>query len=406
MSTIRCVTGTIFLFFFLYTVDFSFVPAGIKTRMIVGGLGCCYMLYRGITRWRFTTPVLCLCLSMALWALFVTIYNTTQDLYWPRQMVLTLIYLMGAIFIIELLQFENVQELLYFIIICILINNLLAFSGMLSPSFSKFIYDLQDFELSPLYMNRAFGLGNVFFSGGYISGLGLIIVCYLYTTKYLSFRNFVLIYLVILISGLFIARTTIVGIIGLIQLLMSKGGKYAMPLISLILGVLILFPLIEMCMSSILGSSYTSWAFELTDNFLKSGTFETSSTNTLNSMYKIVPEDVKTWIIGDGLMNNPDMSYYKHTDVGYYRLVFSIGLPGLALFLALYIMNLRQIYRYSKKKSIDRSFCCILFIYILAVLLKGIIEILPVLFLIGYNNFYNSKKEYAKHLYYEVLTQK
>lgn len=57
----------------------------------------------------------------------------------------------------------------------------------------------------------------------------------------------------------------------------------------------------------------------------------------------VFPDNIKTWIIGDGYMENPYVSdpyyvgprwhgYYMATDVGYLRFIFYFGLIGLSIF--------------------------------------------------------------------------
>lgn len=59
----------------------------------------------------------------------------------------------------------------------------------------------------------------------------------------------------------------------------------------------------------------------------------------------IFPDNLKTWFLGDGYLNNPFDTepyytgidwhgYYQNTDVGYLRFIFYFGLFGLILFCA------------------------------------------------------------------------
>ena len=62
----------------------------------------------------------------------------------------------------------------------------------------------------------------------------------------------------------------------------------------------------------------SNFGFELFNNYLKSGELTTSSTRSMMYMYRF-PEDIKTWIIGDGYFENPYMPgyYYMRTDIGF-----------------------------------------------------------------------------------------
>lgn len=59
----------------------------------------------------------------------------------------------------------------------------------------------------------------------------------------------------------------------------------------------------------------------------------------------VFPDNLKTWIIGDGYFSNPyntdpfyigtrSRGYYMGTDVGYLRFIFYFGLIGLSAFIA------------------------------------------------------------------------
>ena len=82
------------------------------------------------------------------------------------------------------------------------------------------------------------------------------------------------------------------------------------------------------------------------------------------NMY-VWPDNLKTWMIGDGYFNNPldtnpyyigrgaGAAYYMHTDVGYCRFLFYFGLTGLVLFI-LYFYKVASVCatRLSRYKSL------------------------------------------------------
>lgn len=73
------------------------------------------------------------------------------------------------------------------------------------------------------------------------------------------------------------------------------------------------------------------------------GYWETNSNNILKNMI-VFPDNFKTWVIGDGYIENPTGrdpyyvgptygGYYMGTDIGYLRFIFYFGLIGLSMFL-------------------------------------------------------------------------
>ena len=85
------------------------------------------------------------------------------------------------------------------------------------------------------------------------------------------------------------------------------------------------------------------FAFEGFFSLWEKGEWQTNSNSILADMF-IFPDNVKTWIIGDGYFDNPkDLDpyfigevtggFYMGTDVGYCRFLFYFGLMGLGAFM-------------------------------------------------------------------------
>lgn len=94
------------------------------------------------------------------------------------------------------------------------------------------------------------------------------------------------------------------------------------------------------------------FGFEGFFSLVETGKWETNSNNILKTMV-VWPDNAKTWIIGDGYIENPlDNSlssydpyyvgptyhgYYKQTDIGYCRYIFYFGIIGLSIFCLYFI---------------------------------------------------------------------
>lgn len=99
------------------------------------------------------------------------------------------------------------------------------------------------------------------------------------------------------------------------------------------------------------------FGFEGFFSMAETGEWRTNSNDILKNMI-VWPDNLKTWIIGDGYINNPlDISldtfdpyyvgptyhgYYKGTDIGYLRYIFYFGVIGLAAF-SLYLIQVCKI---------------------------------------------------------------
>ena len=84
------------------------------------------------------------------------------------------------------------------------------------------------------------------------------------------------------------------------------------------------------------------FAFEGFFNLAETGEWEIDSNEKLKAMI-VFPDNMKTWVIGDGYFENPYHTdpyyigyqpggYYMGTDIGYCRFIFYFGLVGLFAF--------------------------------------------------------------------------
>lgn len=89
-----------------------------------------------------------------------------------------------------------------------------------------------------------------------------------------------------------------------------------------------------------------SWAFELFINYGSDGYIESESTNQLKDMY-LFPDNIKTWLIGDGRSISDTGFFYMGSDVGYIRSIFYWGLTGSFIY---YVVQYR-LYRIFSKIS-------------------------------------------------------
>ena len=89
------------------------------------------------------------------------------------------------------------------------------------------------------------------------------------------------------------------------------------------------------------------FAFEGFFSLAEKGTWEVHSNEILKNMV-VFPDEIKTWIIGNGYFENPyDIEpyytgvrwrgFYQNTDIGYLRFIFYFGVFGLITFIAYFI---------------------------------------------------------------------
>ena len=188
-----------------------------------------------------------------------------------------------------------------------------------------------------------------------------------------------------------IARTTTVGV-GLaiaywIYTLFAPGEKQGKKTLWLwligttVAALLIIIPLYN---TNPVFKANTRFAFEGFFSLAETGEWNVRSNNILKNMY-VFPDNLKTWLIGDGYIENPIVTdpyytgeviggYYMGTDVGYLRFIFYFGIFGVLAFIAFFV----AITKNCTKKFPAQS---ILFILFLLVNLAGWFKVSTDIFL-------------------------
>lgn len=385
------------VFFYIYSVSFTFIPVNVSTTLMFGVVGFILFIAKflltnsTLMHKRYLIFLFFVLLSSLMVFISVTV-NQTQDL----EMLILVIYMavtfFSSYFVITTLKkiqyqvdFVSVSTL---IINVIFIQSVIALSMFYMPWFGDLINQIQrltDSEsdiISNVNTFRITGFGTRFFEAGVISGFGLLLIGMQIRNNYynnlliLSFK-----FLFIMIIGSMMARTTLIGaLLGLLLIVLPKSSKPSLSLFKkrlLFLSSVIFLPVV---LFSVLMNNKNfkevmepvfNFAFEAFINYFEQGTLESKSTNHLKEMY-IFPSNLKTWLIGDGYWLNPVGSgYYMHTDVGYLRMIYFFGIPGLILFFLINYFSINLADDIESKKVIS-----LIFITYLALLnLKGYIDI-------------------------------
>lgn len=165
------------------------------------------------------------------------------------------------------------------------------------------------------------------------------------------------------IIGNIIARSTIVGtIIALVVIIymavfVRLDIKLIKKLSAIIIGAIVICTYLY-AINPMFRSNFR-FGFEGFFSLAEKGEWQTNSNDILKKMI-VWPNNLKTWIIGDGYLNNPaDKSlntydpyfvgkfhgYYMGTDIGYLRYIFYFGLIGLITFSIFFIKACEMLIR-------------------------------------------------------------
>lgn len=168
---------------------------------------------------------------------------------------------------------------------------------------------------------------------------------------------YILAFLIISVFGSMIARTTSVGIILSIVLWIlyscfrnNSSYENESPSLfkTLIIALLIVLPVIIVFYH--INSGFREnlrFGFEGYFSLAEQGEWNVRSNKMLFSMV-VWPDNIKTWMIGDGYFSQPQndyyyvgpiYDYYMGTDVGYSRFIFYFGILGLIAFSSVFIAS-------------------------------------------------------------------
>ncbi len=179
---------------------------------------------------------------------------------------------------------------------------------------------------------RMVGVGAGFFQSGILNSFALVMISSLIISPKTNNKEKNILYLfIILISvlGLFSSRSTIIGILISLLLIVFNIYKSRVVIYSSILMVLLLLVLMPI-INNLFGNSRLFDLFKFGTQFIFdfNNSQASQSTGELNDMWEIWPNSLKTWLIGDAKYRDGTL-YYMHTDVGYARIVYAIGFFGL-----------------------------------------------------------------------------
>lgn len=368
-----------FILFFLYVanIQFVFLPDRIRTRLVVSVIGLLYYFFQfgGKDCYKIKNVAL-LIVPLTLSMLMSMVVNQSSQYWFLQYVALQLIFMFGAVFVIDYGRLQSLPSLLFNFLIYVCIQDIIAFVSFQVPMVASLMRMVQVSELSDermqLFEMRAVGFGEfVVFGGGVWIAIGLLCLTLLYKLKRIKTFFFVAIYIFLLGTGLFVARTSLTGFFSLILLLFPlKKGWYKVALMVVFVGII--FVSLQYLSKNFESRGLnTSYAYEIFNKFSDSGELQSNSYDSTRRMWKILPASASTWIIGDAKYEDERGGYYMHTDVGYLRVIFYGGLIGLFFYL-LYIFKIAKLtYLRSGRNDNIKYFMGIYYVMVLLWMWKG-----------------------------------
>ena len=367
--------------FYFFPFEFTFLP-GVNTKMTMAGVGLVLYaidLAKGrapqINKEGFIVAVLGVMVSLC--GVSSVIVNNTNDYTYASYFVSMFVWLSGAYTTIKIVKwlhgYVSVELICNYLIgVCVgqcilalIIDSFPAFKLLVD----RFVVGFDFVETDTLTKaNRIYGIGAGLDVAGTRFATVLVMISFLLQRLSDSrYKKYMWVYLVafLLISvvGNMMARTTTVGIIvalsywvissGILRLSLYKDSVRVWKYLLISLCVAIPF-MVYLYSANEQFHDNIRFAFEGFFSLAEKGQWETNSNNILKNMI-VFPDNVQTWLIGDGYIENPTGrdpyyvgptygGYYKGTDIGYLRFIFYFGIIGLFTFI-LYFYKVAQVCR-------------------------------------------------------------
>ncbi|MBQ6198626.1 MAG: hypothetical protein IJK44_05270 [Bacteroidales bacterium] len=360
--------------FYLFPVAFYFLPDAINTKIIIAGFGVLAFFYDGVSSRSFIIPrqllyAGLLAVFFSLWCFYCITKNNTDDLSYANYWISFFTWIFGGYGVCFLLRnmagkADLATITFYFALVCVS-QCIIAEWIDYSPSFRVLVDSVfnqgQEFFQE---VKRLYGIGAALDPAGVRFSVTLTLMAHQMSSngEVINKTGLSLFYFsaffIIVIIGSMIARTTWLGAgIGLAYMIVSYlslnngylSGKQVQ-FWSLFIGLALLTLIVSVILYNTNPNFRSSlrFAFEGFFNWAETGVFRTDSTDKLNNVMWIWPQDTRSWIIGTGLFEN----FVYSTDIGYCRFTLYCGIPGLAIFSVFFIYNGWALFRRFKSLSI------------------------------------------------------
>lgn len=312
-------------------------------------------------------------LAISLMSLFTMTYNGTHDGSFATYFMSMWVWLGGAYMVVSMIRWIHgcvgVQLVANYLIAVCSIQCMFAMLFQYYPTFDSSVQSIiggKEAFMGAETGDRLHGIGCALDVAGFKFAAVLCMIGYL--IKHLRnkgetriFIIYMMCFVIISIVGNMISRSTIVGVI-LVALywlycLLLNGRKSPFVIYSFLVIAITVPIIIGLYHSSPIIHKNLRFGFEGFFSLVESGEWKTSSNDILKNMV-VFPDNLKTWLIGDGYAANPlDSSgewydpyyigpsfhgYYMQTDIGYCRYIFYFGVIGLAIFIG-YFINIFEI---------------------------------------------------------------
>lgn len=352
---------------FFFPFEFRALPPGLNTKKIMAATALVILLWKMVQKQElkadksfFYLTILAGLVSFC--GIFSVTYNSTEDYTYATYITSCWVWWGAAYTFCSFIKWVHGRLELNLIIrylatVCVF-QGIIALVMDSYPDVKRAINSVV-FQQDMVFMgnvHRLYGIGASLDVAGSRFAAVLVMLMFVLATprfekRWYEYLFYLMAFIIISVAGNMIARTTMVGvIIALLYLVYATFRKIiyqeqsSFVLWRWLGGILVIsIPLfIYSYNNDPRMQQHFRFGFEGFFNWAEKGDFNYTSNDRLKEMY-VWPDNVKTWIIGDGYFENPvdtdihytgeiTEGYYMSTDVGYSRFIFYFGIVGLLMF--------------------------------------------------------------------------
>lgn len=257
----------------------------------------------------------------------------------------------------------SVKLLMYYVVGVAVLQGIISIAMHLNPQVYDFFDSIQTLDYMAAARRaetrgtRLLGYGTAFFGAGIVYSAALVLLAYMIVAeKRSAFQTilFTLLYAFVFFVGILSARTTLIGmgvsLLLMIAILVMKREKHTKQFFIFFLLTLVSITILQTIAYSYF-PEFANWAFEAFINYSETGELRTDSSDSLSHMF-VFPDDLQTWIFGKATME------FWGTDVGYSRLLFYFGLPGLIMYF--FYSGVLVKYAFTKNVALNLTYIALL----------------------------------------------
>lgn len=359
------------LIFFIFSVKFSFLPLN-TTRLVLLYIIVILCVFRKdeiiFSYNKSTLKSFIILLLYGVYTALITLYSGGNNIGNLANIILVFFQIvLGAYLLTTLILNIKLDQLLFILMVIFAIQGVLIFINFIFPAYREMMFvlmppsgNITEDNFTSAFRTRGFMQS----SGATVSSYlctGFLIGAYFLTSFKLSRKDKRIVFIclpLILLGIVFTGRT------GFIMIPFAFLAYYVLLIINQKFTLVKLIPLIAFPIISVLSyfilrtvylfffpdgatllSLWEDWAF---DQFLSNFNNSSGKTNTLEKLqtYLFIPEDDTSLLFG-----NPLSWGIIRTDLGYIRMLFSVGIIGSILFYGGFIRVFLQIIQQSSSFS-------------------------------------------------------